>query len=535
MTEAQVLLLIQSVIIANGNNEITADILRPVLEEIVKQPNVLIGDLDTLDTTNKDDLVSAINEVFNNSGSDIVIRTGTTDPNVTPPAVVNIGDFYVWDDGTLQGFYQYNGNEFVLVENLDLSDIISGDSGNAAKLGTDGKIFVDPNINDLPPVENEYATVDGVGGLLDSQGDQTEGYLQYVVDASADPSVPPADPNKKRFYLKLATSTADISDYEMLSDNQINFLIDITEKLDRGGYAGTAQDLADAIASGGGIQSIQEGANITVDNSDPLNPVVSATGGGGSSELNTKGDILTFDSAPARLGVGSNGQVLTADNSTAKGLKWSDLPPSGGSTAKLIPNTGSELDFNDSKEMLCNLGSANSTATYTIKAGAKILNSYNQVLVNRATEPTIDGGNPVHGATFIPNTDMYMVANWKGADRGVEYFFLNIGVGSVPEYRPLYDRLITASVSGTYTISVKDAETWRVTMTGNTIFSESNLPPPNFTKTYSIQMNGDFSPTWPASWSDFLTGKYEGTALLNTIVIEYVDGTLTKVQITQND
>ena len=31
--------------------------------------------------------------------------------------------------------------------------------------------------------------------------------------------------------------------------------------------------------SGGGIQSIQEGENIAVDSTDPLNPIVSATGG----------------------------------------------------------------------------------------------------------------------------------------------------------------------------------------------------------------------------------------------------------------
>jgi hypothetical protein len=34
---------------------------------------------------------------------------------------------------------------------------------------------------------------------------------------------------------------------------------------------------------GGGIQSIQEGDNITIDNTDPLNPIVSASGGGSST------------------------------------------------------------------------------------------------------------------------------------------------------------------------------------------------------------------------------------------------------------
>lgn len=42
------------------------------------------------------------------------------------------------------------------------------------------------------------------------------------------------------------------------------------------------------------------------------------------SLVTTKGDIVTATagSTPARLGVGSNGQVLTADSTTATGIKW---------------------------------------------------------------------------------------------------------------------------------------------------------------------------------------------------------------------
>ena len=40
------------------------------------------------------------------------------------------------------------------------------------------------------------------------------------------------------------------------------------------------------------------------------------------STLTTKGDLLVYGSALSRLGVGTNGQVLTADSAQALGVKW---------------------------------------------------------------------------------------------------------------------------------------------------------------------------------------------------------------------
>jgi hypothetical protein len=52
------------------------------------------------------------------------------------------------------------------------------------------------------------------------------------------------------------------------------------------------------------------------------------------SLLTTKGDIIaaTGASTPARLGVGTNDYVLTADSTASTGVKWAALPSSGGMT-----------------------------------------------------------------------------------------------------------------------------------------------------------------------------------------------------------
>lgn len=46
------------------------------------------------------------------------------------------------------------------------------------------------------------------------------------------------------------------------------------------------------------------------------------TAGAGSSPLTTKGDVYTYSTADARLAVGTDGWVLTADSAQATGIKW---------------------------------------------------------------------------------------------------------------------------------------------------------------------------------------------------------------------
>ena len=58
--------------------------------------------------------------------------------------------------------------------------------------------------------------------------------------------------------------------------------------------------------------------------------------------LTTKGDLFGFDTADARIPVGTNGHILTADSTQALGLKWA-APAGGGANWSLLNAGGTAL------------------------------------------------------------------------------------------------------------------------------------------------------------------------------------------------
>lgn len=56
---------------------------------------------------------------------------------------------------------------------------------------------------------------------------------------------------------------------------------------------------------------------------------------GVSIPLTTKGDLFGYDTGNARVPIGTNGQVLTADSTQALGLKWA-TPASGGKVLQVV-------------------------------------------------------------------------------------------------------------------------------------------------------------------------------------------------------
>lgn len=107
----------------------------------------------------------------------------------------------------------------------------------------------------------------------------------------------------------------------------------------------------------------------------------------------------------------------------------------------------------------------------------------------------------------------------------------------------IYDKIETldkdvlvenAAVTGTYDLDYNN-DTWLLTLTGVTTFTESNLPTSGTnTKTISLYVTGDFALTFPANWSDDIIGTYDGT-VMNQIIVEYIKSGEYFVTINQPD
>jgi len=84
----------------------------------------------------------------------------------------------------------------------------------------------------------------------------------------------------------------------------------------------TGDEIAASVAVAGVVEiATQAEVDTGTDTLRSITPET-LTGFAGGTQLTTKGDILTYSTLNARLGVGANDQVLTADSAQALGVKW---------------------------------------------------------------------------------------------------------------------------------------------------------------------------------------------------------------------
>lgn len=143
--------------------------------------------------------------------------------------------------------------------------------------------------------------------------------------------------------------------------------------------------------------------------------------------LTTKGDLYGFSTVPARVAVGTNGQVLTADSTNANGVAWAT--PSSGLTWSLLNTGGTALT---SATTITVSGISNVEYLMVLVAGASSVNASAGILVRINTD---SGANyDLTGSIIIPaNTYAATIASGSNliGDSGIAIGNMSGSAGSL--------------------------------------------------------------------------------------------------------
>ncbi len=162
---------------------------------------------------------------------------------------------------------------------------------------------------------------------------------------------------------------------------------------------------ASAAARDAAVTSPQEGNSCYLKDTDVIQVYSGSSWvvkSGGSSPLTTKGDLYTYSTTDTRIGVGANNTVLTADSSTATGLKWA-TPSGAGSNFTLLNSGGTSL-------------SGSSTTVSGISGADKIYVVLVGVSIDSATGATIRFNSDTTNVYFQAGMYMEISSSYSAAD-----------------------------------------------------------------------------------------------------------------------
>jgi hypothetical protein len=137
------------------------------------------------------------------------------------------------------------------------------------------------------------------------------------------------------------------------------------------------------------------------------------TDAGGGSPLTTKGDLYGFSTVDARIPIGANNTVLTADSSESLGLKWA-APAGGGKVLQVVSATTTT----DTSITSTSFTDTTITATITpSSATSKVLILVTAgVFASRTATSNLNNAQIVRGVTVV-------------TDFGNQGFFNGLGIG----------------------------------------------------------------------------------------------------------
>jgi hypothetical protein len=139
-------------------------------------------------------------------------------------------------------------------------------------------------------------------------------------------------------------------------------------------------------------------------------------GGGSASPLTTKGDLYTYSTTDARLPVGTNNYVLTADSAEATGLKWAAAGSGGGKVLQVVQDTQVGLVSTTSS-------SYQSTGlSVSITPSASTSKVLVMVSLNGVTKPTSSSNNSgIVIQARRGSTEIVFAGDWNAATASTSY------------------------------------------------------------------------------------------------------------------